>query len=360
MNNQYKYLLPDKSFWMMLTPEQRETLSSKYIIVCPFILFTEKSRHGLSPHDALRNLENIIAVPHWSDQVKIDLLTPESSKPLRFGSASAMKSIRESSEEELSAIQEASGEYIEVLIEGEDYYKTLTSIITPEIQKLIDVVKDDKTLSEEEWRDMLKQVLGKPQTSYPVIERVLKRLDAGEFPQEKKKDLKPFIEEFCNTYNVDSLEKACILATNLLEHNPSDRLAAHDQLQRLCTLFRSILTSEERTQIFNRFLNEDMPPLSRFAPHALSIMIWYLTIQLYIRENSKHAPPPEGALRDAAYLFYVFYDNVIFVSSDDWHQRIINEVPLFESVRRRFKFIPHKNKNKEKHKKGLRSIGIKV
>ena len=360
MNNQYKYLLPDKSFWMMLTPEQRETLSCKYIIVCPFILFTEKARHGLSPHDALRNLENIIAVPHWSDQVKIDLLTPEFSKPLRFGSASAMKSIRESSEEELVAIQEASDEFIEVLIEGEDYYKNLTSIINPATKKIIDTVKKDETLSEEEWRDMLKQVLGKPQVSHPVIERVLKKIDAGEFPQERKKDLKPFIEEFCNTYNVNSLENACLLATNLLDHDPSDRFAAHDKLQRLCTLFRSILTPEERTQIFDRFLKEDMPPLSRFAPHALNIMIWHLTIPLYLRENSKHAPPPKGVLRDAAYLLYVFYDNVMFVSADDWHEKIINEVPLFESVRRRFKFIPHKNRSEEENKKGLRSIGIIV
>ena len=358
MNNQYKYLLPDKSFWMMLSLEQCEILNSKYTIVCPFILFTEKARHGLSPHDALRNLENIIAVPHWSDQVKIDLLTPESSKPLRFGSASAMKSVRESSEEELSAIKDASDAFIQVLIEGEDHSKNLASIINPETQKLIDAVKDDKTLSEEEWRDMLKKVLGEPQTSHPVIERVLKRLDAGEFPQEKKKDLKPLIEEISNTYTINSLENACLLATNLLDHDPNDRFAAHDKLQRLCTLFRSILTPEEHTQIFNRFLNEDMPPLSRFAPHALSIMIWHLTIQLYIRENSKHAPPPEGALRDAEYLFYVFCDNMIFVSSDDWHQKIIDEVPLFESVRRRFKFIPHKNKSEEEHKKGLRSLGI--
>ena len=205
---------------------------------------------------------------------------------------------------------------------------------------------------------MLKQVLGKPQFSHPVIERVLKKIAAGEFPQDRKKDLEPFIEEICNTYTVNSLENACILATTLLDHDPSDRFAAHDKLQRLCMLSRSILTPEEHTQIFNRFLNEDMPPLSRFAPHALSIIIWYLTIQLYLRENSKNAPPPKGALRDAAYLFYVFYDNVIFVSSDDWQKKIINEVPLFESVRRRFKFIPHKNKSEEEYKKGLQSIGI--
>ena len=360
MKNQNKYLLPDKSFWMMLTPEQRETLNSKYTIVCPPILFTEIARHGLKPHDALRNLENIVAVPHWFDQVKMDLLTEESSKPLHFGSASAMKSIRESSEEELEAIKNVSNEAIQALIEAEDYYKSLDSIINPVTQKLIDAVKNDENLSEEEWQDMLKQVLGKPQVSHPEIERVLKRLDAGDFPQERKKDLKPFIEKLCKTYNANSLENACIFATNLLNHDPSDRFAAHESLKRLCILLRSILTPEEHTQIFNRFLKEDMPPMSRFAPHALSIMIWHLTIQLYIRETPKNAAPPIGALRDAAYLPYVFYNNVIFISSDNWHKRFIGEVPLFKSVCKRFKFIPHKNKSEEEYKKGLRSIGIKV
>lgn len=361
MNDQNAYLMPDKSFWMMLTPEQRETLNSKYIIVCPHILFTEIARRGLAPHNALRNLENIIAVPHWLDQVKMDLLTEQSSKPLRFGDASTMKFIRESSEEELEAIKDASDETIQALINREDQYKNYkkhASIINSATQKLIDTVKNDEKVPEKEWQEMLKQVLGEPQVSYPVIERVLNRIDAGEFPQERKKELEPLMEGICNTYNAQSLKNACLLATNLLNHDPSDRFAAHDKLQRLCMLLRSIFTPEEHTDIFNRFLKEDMPPLSRFAPHALSIIIWFLTIQLFMREVPKSALPPDGALRDAEYLYYVFCNNVTFISSDDWHRKFIDEVPLFESVRRRFIFIPHKNKSEEEYKKGLRSIGI--
>lgn len=358
MRHQNKYVLPDKSFWMMLTPDQRNILNSKYTIVCPPILFTEIARHGLKPHDALRNLKNIIAVPWWLDQVKMDLLTEESSKPIHFGSASAMQSVREYSEEEILEIQEASNETIHGLIEGEEYYKSRASIINPSIQKLIDIVTSDENLSEEEWRDMLKQVLGKPQISHPKIERVLKRIDAGEFPHARKKDLEPFIKEFLDLYNVNSLEDACKLATSLLIDDPNDQTASFEKLQRLCTRLRSILTSEEHTQIFNRFLKEGMPPMSRFAPHALSIMIWNLTIQLYICENSKNAPLSKGALRDAAYLYYVFHNNILFISSDDLHKKFIDEVPLFESVRKRFKFILHKNKSRKEHKKGLRSIGI--
>ena len=115
MNQQNKFLLPDKSFWMALDREQRKVLSSNYTILCPPILFTEIARHGLSPCNPWLNLENIIVVPHWSEYAKMDLLTAESSKPMSLGSTSAMKSILESSEQKLLEFKEASGENINTL-----------------------------------------------------------------------------------------------------------------------------------------------------------------------------------------------------------------------------------------------------
>ena len=333
-----KLLLPDKSFWMCLDPEQLDALVSKYTIFCPPILFTEIARRGLKPYNSLRNIENIIAVSHWFDQVKKDLLTEESSKPIPFTSANAMKAIRESSEQELLEIKEASNETIEVLIEGEDFYKSQASVINASTQKLFNAVEGTKSLSEQEWVDTLKQVLGEPQVFHPEIEHVLRKIDAEGFRQEWQKALKPFIEELCNTYKADSLENACKWATNLLDHEPLDRAAAHEKLQRLCVLFRSILTPEDHTQIFNRFLKEDMPPIRRFAPYALRAAIWNFTIQSYLRENPDDIAPP-NVLRDAEYLYYVPYKDVTFVSGDKWHKIFVDEVPLFEGVRENFLYV---------------------
>ena len=119
MNQQNKFLLPDKSFWMALDPGQRKVLNSNYTILCPPILFTEIARHGLSPCNPWLNLENIIVIPHWTEYVKIDLLTEETSKPMPFGRATAMKSILESSEQELLEFKEASCENINTLIDFE-------------------------------------------------------------------------------------------------------------------------------------------------------------------------------------------------------------------------------------------------
>ena len=273
-----QFVLPDKSFWITLNHEQREALVSKYTILCPPILFTEIARHGLSPCNAYFNLKNIIVVPHWSEEAKMDLLTEESAKPVFFGRASTMESILESPEQELLEFKEASDEYIEMQIEIEEFYRNLSSIID----------------SDEEWVN--------------------------------------------EAYNADSLESANQLAARLFDHDPSDHYAAHEILQRLCGLFDSILTENERTQIFNRFLEEGMPPVRRFAPYTLGAVVWNYTIQLLLRENSENAAPID-VLRDAEYLLYMYYKNISFISGDKWHRKFVNEVPLFEGIRGNFLFV---------------------
>ena len=343
MNNQSKFLLPDKSFWMSLDYEEKRALNSKYVILCTPILFTEIARHGLNTRNALLNLENIVLVLHWSEQAKMDLLTAESSKPMPMGSTSAMKSIRESSEQELLEFKEASGENIEMLIEIEEFYRDQDSIINPLKEGWLSLVKNTENLSEEEWMNGLKELVRAHQTYYPEIEHILKKIETDGFSHEGKEHLRASIETFYDTYNADSLENANQIATRTFNHHPSDFGAALEKLKRLCTVFRSILTPEEHTRIFSRFLKEDMPPISRFAPYALGAAIWNYTIQLYLRENPENAAP-KNVLRDAAYLLYTAYKDITFVSGDKWHRKFINEVSLFERFRENFTYIDPRTK----------------
>ena len=343
MNQQNKFLLPDKSFWMALDREQRKVLSSNYTILCPPILFTEIARHGLTPRNPWLNLENIIVVPHWSEYAKTDLLVEESSKPMPFGSATAMKSILEGSEQELLAFKEASGKNIDALINNEKYIKNLVSIIDPLKEKLLVLVNNTEDLSAEEWVDRLKEVTREFKVYYPEMEHTLKKIDAEDFPHKRIKSIKVSLKALCDRFNTDSLANAYQVAKSLLDHDLSDRSAAHDKLQWLCTVFGSILTQEERTQIFNRFLKEDMPPINRFAPYALGAMVWRLTIHLYLRENPENAAP-KNVLRDAIYLLYTSSKDITFVSSDKWHRKFVNEVPLFEGVRENFLFVDNTTK----------------
>lgn len=341
MNHQNTSVLLDKSLWRALDREQLQALSSKYIILCPIILFAEIVRHKedkFNKFNTLRTLENIFLVFHWSELVKMDLLTDESSKPIPFASANAMQSIRESSEEELLAFKEISGENIDELIKIEKFYRKQESIINPMNAVWLRLVRNTDNLSDEEWISKLKEVLSEHQVYYPEIEHILKKIETEGFPQEDKAHLRASIKTLFDTYNADTLENACQIATRTFNHDPSDLNAAHDKLQRLCTVFGPMLTSEERTQIFNRFLKEGMPPISRFAPYALGAAIWNYTIQLYLRENPENAAP-RNVLRDAVYLLYTGYKEITFASGDKWHKKFINEVPLFEGCRESFTFV---------------------
>ena len=338
MDYQIKFLLPDKSFWMAITRDQRKALSSKYTILCPPILFTEIARHGLSPSNPWLNLENIIAVPHWLEQVKMDLLTEESAKPSHFWSAGTMKSILERSEQELLEFEEVSEENIDALIDSEEFYRNQDPMINLLKEEWLSLVENPDNLTEEERIARLKELVGPSQMYDPEMERILKKIETQVFTQESKEHLQAVIETLFDTYKADTLEKANQIAIRTYNHDSGDWHAAHNRLQRLCTVFRLILTREERTEIFNRFLNESMPPISRFAPYALGVAIWTYTIQLYLRENPENAAP-KGALRDAAYLLYTTYKDISFVSGDKWHKKFVDEVPLFEGVRKNFIFV---------------------
>lgn len=338
MNHEINFLLPDKSFWMAITREQRESLSYKYTIFCPPILFTEIARHGLNPRNPWLNLENIIVLPHWLELAKMDLLIEESAKPNYFWSTSTMKSILESPEQELSQFEEVSRENIDTLIESEEFYRNLEPMINPLKEEWLGLVETTKNPSEEERANRLKELVRPPQTYDPQIERTLQKIETEGFTQEGKERLQAAIEMAFNTYKVDSLDNVNQIAARTYNHYPSDWCAAHDKLQRLCTVFGLILTQEERTQIFNRLLEEGIPPIGRFAPYALRIAIWNYTIQFYLRENLENAAP-RNVLRDAEYLHYTFYKDIAFISGDKWHKKFINEVPLFEGVRENFTFV---------------------
>lgn len=189
MNHQTKFLLPDKSLWQAFNSEQREALVSKYTILCPPILFTEIVRHGEEKFNALLNRENIIWVPHWLENAKMDLLTEESAKSMFFGRATPMKLILESSEQELLEFTEVSGENIEMLKESEAFYRNLDSIIKPLTEGMLNLLKNTDNLSDEEWVDRLKEVTKEFQVYYPEIERILNKIETDDFPHEVIKNL---------------------------------------------------------------------------------------------------------------------------------------------------------------------------
>lgn len=201
------------------------------------------------------------------------------------------------------------------------------------------LVNNTGDLPKEEWVDRFKEIGGEFQQDYPEIENTLKKIDDDNFSHKQMESVKMSLKALCNSFETNSWTNAYQVATNLLHHDPGDHSRAYEVLQRLCTLLSPIFTQEERTQIFNRYLKEDMPCIIKFAPYTLGAMLWYLTIHLFIRENPKDILPKGGVLRDAEYMLYTCYANVYFVSSDKLHRTFMNEITLFKSGLENFTYV---------------------
>ena len=209
MNQQNEFLLPDKSSWMSLDCRQREALASKYVILCPPILFNEVARHGLNTRNALLNLDNIFAIPHWSKHAKMDLLKNESSKPIPVRSESATRLIREYSEHALLDLKKISSQAVERLIGRGKHYRDLTSVIDPLKGKLLELVEKTEDLSDKEWKDKLEEVVREFQGDHPhpVYGRILKHIESESFPEHRVKPIQASIKALCDTFSANTLKK---------------------------------------------------------------------------------------------------------------------------------------------------------
>ena len=179
-------------------------------------------------------------------------------------------------------------------------------------------------------------LIGQGRKSIPEVRKILDNLQ----------------DRYEANFKVDTLEKAW----RWVRQHYYDTEAILSLLRRLLIIPLSI---DEQTEIFNRFENDGKPHIDKFAPYARVATQLYLTIFLYLSENRKNSSP-RGALRDFEYIYYALYANVTFISSDKWHKKCIEEIPLLEDVRKRFRFLPLKTQDEKEFEKVLNSIGIKT
>lgn len=347
-----EFYLCDKSFLRLLTPEQRQDFASKHLMLYPPILLVENAQHGLNKPSALLDLENTINVPHWALRAKMDLLTKAPVNRYKIGAKIPIKSIYNESSNERQKMAEQAVDIVRMMGENEKKLKNELSVIHGQDTKLIELAKNHRNIPDEkiarEFNQAYRQVTqNHPQISFPdgpILPRIVdQKISAG---------IRKYLDDYKENSTVNSLEKAYEWTRNVLSGFDSS-----DLLDFLCKVIR--VNDDERTKIFSRFISENQPPINRFAPFALTTTQLYLTMFLYLTENRENSSP-QGVLRDFEYLYYALDDNVTFVSTDRWHEKFIEEVPLLENVRKRFRFITHKNKSKDEFKKGLRAIGIKV
>ena len=346
-------LLLDKSSLRELNSEQRKELDSKHTILYPPILVVENAQHGLDRPSALFDFQNTVSVLHWAQRAKLDLLEGTPSRRYKIGAKIPTTSIYEEPKAEREEMEKQA---IDIVRKMEAEEKTLKNHVSPlrnEHTKSFDslVMNHEEIPDEELLRELGRASRELDLNPRPDFMATLRGQGRKSIPEVRK-----FLDNERDRYEaflkVDTLEKACKWV-NQFYYNTEAMLK----------FLRSVpiipLTSEEHTEIYNRFKREGEPHINNFAPYARAATQLYFTIFLYLSENRENSSP-RGALRDFEYLYYALYANVTFISSDKWHKRCIEEILILEPLRKNFKFLPHINKDEEKHKKVLNSIDIKA
>ena len=362
-----KFLLLDKSSLRELNSEQRKELDSKHTILYPPILLVENAQHGLDQPSALFDFQNTVSVLHWAQRAKLDLLRGAPSRRYKIGAKIPTTSIYEESEAERKKMERQAIDIVRKMEALEEDLKNHVSLLLSERTKSIDslVMNHDEIPDENLLRELagaIRELRGasKQFGLNPLSDFFNLRPDfMATFIGQGRRSI-PAVRQYLNNlrdgyearFKVDTLEKAYRFSQS-----------CYDDTGAMLRFLRSVsiipLTSEEHAEIYDRFKREGEPHINDFAPYARAATQLYFTIFLYLSENRDNSSP-RGALRDFEYIYYAIDANVTFISSDKWHKRCIEEIPMLESLRRNFKFLPHINKDGEEHKKVLNSIGLRA
>lgn len=347
-----KFLLLDKSSLLRLNAEQRKKLDSKHTILYPPILFAESAQHGLDQPSALFNFKNTVNVLHWAQRAKLDLLEGVPSRHYKIGPKIPMTSIYEKSDAERKEMQRQAIDIVKGMEAEEKELRNHISVLRSKHTKFIEFVINHRDFPDQDLLREFNRRLRESVQNYPLSISAVFRSLAGnniarirEFLDSKRDHCEAF-------FVVDTLEKACRWIDQTIYSDAKSML-------RFSSESIILLSADEQSEIFNRFSSEGEPPIDDFAPYARIATQLYTTILLYLIENGDNSSP-RGALRDFEYLYYAIGANVTFISSDKWHKRCIEEIPILEPFRRNFKFLPHINKDEKKHRKVLNSIGLRA
>ena len=352
-----KLLLLDKSTLRLLTPEQRKTLDSKHTILYPPILFAENARHGLDKPSALFDFRNTVSVIHWALRAKMDLLDGELSGRYRVGAKIPTLSIYGEPEADRKEMEKQATRIVEEMEAEEKQLKNQISLLRGRgiaDANLIKLAMNHEDIPDGNIVREFNRATIRYGQDIPLSTRASLIARGGRSVSDIREVLDNNRDNCETLCIVDTLEKAYRWVSQTIYLDTESILHF---LSNKAPIIR--LSIDEQTEIFNRFSSEGKPHIDKFAPYARVATQLYLTIFLYLVENKENSSP-KGALRDCEYLYYAIDTNVFFISSDMWHKRCIEEIPLLKGVRERFKFLPPKNKDEKEYKKVLDSMGIKA
>ena len=325
------YLLPDKTFWRrMLEPDLTE-ISGKYKILCPTILYAE-IYEGEGYDKLLECKIEAIYIDPWIILVKNELegnsiFQNDNTKPINLKKVSDMN-------EEEKYIIEVTKKMIEALDKSTRSLASKPPKFNNSLASFANSPHQDLT-----WIQFINRF--KECTQGTVFESIGKIAEDPKYDRKRvRTEIEDFLSQYANQFPIDTFEKAFALAQYLVKEYFS-RICNEIFILHLenCPLgFER--THWEKVQNELKFYN-----INNLFPYTLYALQLFISFRLF-RYGKQYNKEIEAT--DVEYLYYLYFSDVLFVSTDQQHETYINETGILNSrCNGSFAYIPQKEKSQE-------------
>ena len=142
---------------------------------------------------------------------------------------------------------------------------------------------------------------------------------------------------------VDDLDNKPIREENrYIREEQRNYIRDKEWLDFACLFFQT--TSEEKTQIFNRWKEKFHHSLKYFAPYAYYILVLEMTIALHITKSQ--GSYKREIMRDFRYLYYANFSNVTFHTSDRKLKDTIHKIPFLRHIQKKMVYFNNDEVNR--------------
>ncbi len=346
--NKKEFILYENSFLLTLNRKQRRQLNRKKPIIYPPIQFIENVRHGVNKRRTFFEFTNTVNIPHWSVILKMDLLENSQDHKGNVLKTTPINSIFDEPEAERIKMETKARLVAERMDAEADYIKRLTPIFHQDKDPILELCEKLEDIEDHELLREYNQAFRKKSI---MNQRHFTPTVAARNDKKKITEIRKELKEYKAFGRTETLTKAA----EVVEEEFFEWLEPLELISKLSDLKIISAADNELKQISDRYRNENSPNLDVFAPYAAKAIRLYLTLDLFLMENSQNTLSRE-VLRDYDYLYYVLPNNVTFVSADKAHRKFIDEIPVLKNVRQRFLYF---DKRSEDGMKGvLKKLGI--
>ena len=339
-------LLPDMTFWTMTINQPATEIYKNYKVLCPTILYAEIYNHVSGANRRLEKPFEVLVIAPWQILVREELegrsvTQNDNAIPIN------LKSEQNMSKEEMNVVESVK-KMIMNLDKEDRFLSARYPISMGERNNALAGFAANAPYPALTWDQFIgrfKEV--SKGTIFEVPAHINEDLTTNK--NKTRTAIEKALSKYAKMYPINNFKKAFAFSRFMLE---KDFAGVCDRV------FIPMLENHIRLNRTYWDINRDKLTYSNISsvfPYTRYALYHYLAFRIYQNENTYKK---KIGSRDFEYLYYLYFPNVLFISSDAQHKEYVTGTELFKSRHYgSFAYIPSdRDQAPEEHDKVMRYI----